>query len=76
MGLSAAFATVPAFAIEQADYFGNPISWVFSVFVTIVLVYCAYRTAVGRHWILFFLGFCFPLLWIIGAVIGPREYDV
>lgn len=75
MGTFAALAPVHLFAIEQADLTSNPITWVFSLLFTILLVYCAYKTAVGRHWLLFFIGFCFPFLWIIGAIIGPRPDD-
>lgn len=66
-------AAVHSFALESADLTSSPIAWVFSVIFSILLIYCAYKSAAGGHWILFFLGFCFPLLWIIGAVIAPRD---
>ncbi len=37
-----------------------------------LLVFLGFRTFKGRRWILFGVGFVFPVLWIIGGVLPPR----
>jgi len=37
-----------------------------------LLVVLGVKTARSRRWVLFVLGFLFPILWIIGAVLPPR----
>jgi hypothetical protein len=37
-----------------------------------LMVFLGVRTIKNGHWILFIIGFLFPLLWIIGGVIPPK----
>ena len=39
------------------------------VLLFLLWVFLAYSCAKKRHWILFVLGFFFPLFWIIGALL-------
>jgi hypothetical protein len=49
--------------------------------VSLVLLYVVLLLAVGiatlreGHWVMFILGFFFPLFWIIGALMGPTEAE-
>jgi hypothetical protein len=47
-------------------YVGLGIIYVF------LLVFLGVRTAKNRRWVLFVLGFVFPVLWIIGGVLTPK----
>lgn len=42
--------------------------------ITCAWIYCGYRCVANGHMLLFVLGFCFPVLWIIGAFMG-KKYD-
>jgi hypothetical protein len=47
-------------------YVGLGIIYVF------LLVFLGVKTFRNRRWILFAIGFIFPLLWIIGGVLPPK----
>jgi len=50
----------------------NPVAIGFGLIFLIIEIYCAYKTAANGRWVLFFIGFCFPLLWLIGAILGRK----
>jgi hypothetical protein len=37
-----------------------------------LLIFLGVRCIKGGHWVLFVIGFIFPVLWIIGGVIPPK----
>ncbi len=37
-----------------------------------LMVFLGVKTAKNGRWVLFIIGFIFPLLWIIGGVIPPK----
>jgi hypothetical protein len=45
--------------------------FVFGVIYIVALVSLGLMTLRKGHYVLFFVGIFFPLLWIIGALIGP-----
>jgi hypothetical protein len=46
--------------------------WIlFSVAYLLVLVTLGVATLRKGHWLLFIVGIVFPLLWLIGALMGP-----
>ena len=47
-------------------YVGLGILYVF------LLVYLGVKTAKNGRWILFVIGFVFPVLWIVGGVLPPK----
>ena len=51
----------------------NPVGVLFGVVVVGLFIYLAYKCASNGHLILFVLGFLFPILWIIGTIIGKRR---
>jgi Na+/phosphate symporter len=38
-----------------------------------VLIFFGIDTIRKGHWIMFFLGIIFPVLWVVGALIGPTR---
>jgi hypothetical protein len=57
------------------DFFtsvGGVILWVTLFFIWVALAVLCAR---NRHWVLFIIGFFFPLLWLIGALIRPRVVE-
>ena len=57
----------------QGQWSSNPAIVTFSALQLTLFVYCAYKTYSNGHSMLFFFGFCFPLLWVVGAFMG-RKY--
>lgn len=43
------------------------------VFYFILLVTLGITSLSKGHWVMFILGFPFPLFWLIGALMQPRE---
>ena len=39
----------------------------------VLLIVCGITCLRKGHWIMFIFGFLFPLLWLIGAVLGPTS---
>jgi hypothetical protein len=60
-------------SLEATGYTTNPIAIGFGLILLIIEIYCAYKTAANGRWVLFIIGFCFPLLWIIGALLGRKS---
>jgi hypothetical protein len=57
-------------AVSTAGYAGiGVLAFIIYVFL---LVYFGFRTAKGKHWVLFVLGFLFFPLWIVGGIIPPK----
>ena len=44
----------------------------FGILYLVILITAGVLTVRNRHWVLFILGFLFPLLWIIGAIMSPK----
>jgi hypothetical protein len=49
---------------------GYPFLWALLFVVWVLLAVACFRK---RHLVLFVIGFIFPLLWIIGALLPPAE---
>ena len=49
--------------------------WAFGWFVALIyitmLIFVGIETLRKGHWVLFFIGIVFPLLWVVGALISP-----
>ena len=54
----------------------STILWIlFSVLYLTALVFLGVATLRKGHYVLFVIGIFFPLLWIIGALIGPTPRE-
>jgi len=42
------------------------------ILYVVLLVVLGLKTARNKRWVLFGIGFVFPILWIIGGVLPPR----
>jgi len=60
-------------SFETTSYTSNPFAVGFGLIFLIIEIYCAYKTAANGRWLIFILGFCFPLLWLIGALLGRKR---
>jgi hypothetical protein len=48
--------------------------WVgFGILYIILLVTLGVMTLRNGHWVMFIIGIVFPLFWVIGALMGPKE---
>jgi len=43
------------------------------VLYVVVLITLGITCVRNGHWVMFIVGFVFPLLWLIGALMGPTE---
>lgn len=50
----------------------SPAATAVGVVLLVIGIYCAYKTISNGHTILFVLGFCFPICWLIGALMGKK----
>lgn len=60
-------------SFEYSSYTSNPFAVVVGLVVLLFWIYCAYKTASNGRWLLFVLGFCFPIIWIVGAALGRKS---
>lgn len=60
-------------SFETSSYTNNPFAIAVGLILVVFWIYCAYKTASNGRWLLFVLGFCFPIIWIIGAVLGRKS---
>lgn len=53
------------------------LEWILSLFLVAIYITCLFTVVAvtfrNGHWILGILGFFFPILWLIGAVLPPTE---
>jgi hypothetical protein len=48
------------------------VGWLFGVIYLVLLITLGVITFRKRHWVMFVLGFFFPIFWLIGALMRPR----
>jgi ABC-type multidrug transport system permease subunit len=47
--------------------------WVLAVIYIAMLIFLGIETIRRGHWLLFFIGIVFPLLWVVGALMPPTR---
>jgi len=47
--------------------------WVLAVIYIALFIFLGIETIRRGHWLLFFIGIIFPLLWIVGALMPPTR---
>ncbi|MFL6586784.1 MAG: hypothetical protein ACJ8GV_07850 [Luteimonas sp.] len=49
------------------------LGWVLAVIYIFLFIVLGVQTIRRGHWVLFFIGIIFPLLWVVGALMPPTR---